>query len=356
MMAWATPNLGIFDFERWFVNTTIPLTVNLFTSSNVSFLVWVTGTARPWIYCADEIYVNQSAELSLTINIRSSISWVNVQAQITFINNRYHTIHSRVNFDATSPVFDRKIAFDFTHTPWWMDSIFGQFREFYSRVTDQGVAIEEIRDRREITIEKLREFDAVIILDPCAWEFGEVGNRSIPISSIEYTKKELDIYRTYWVTGGSIMITGGTNCSIDLAGVNQLLELFNMSMNFDAVPLETIVINGVANAIQVVNINRDHPVTRNIVSFDYNGASLNVTDNHTILAREIITWLNEDGVRRTALKPVLAVDEGGGNGRLIVTGSNFFIDNWGLLKKYGAEDDSGLMLRCIYWLVHMPGF
>jgi major intracellular serine protease len=356
LMAWVTPDLGIFDFERWFIYTSIPIRANIFTSTNVSFFVRVTGTARPWIFTPEQIYVNQSAELAITINVRSPIDWNNIQAQITLQSDEYHTIWARLKFDASPSLYDIKIAFDFTHTPWWMDSIFGQFREFYSGVTRQGIAIEEIRDRHEITLQKFQEFDAIIILDPCAWEFGEIGESSVPINSIRYSQSELDVYWTYWAKGGNIMITGGTNSSVDVEGTNQLLSMFNLSLNYDAVPLTTFVVNGVANAVHVVNINGTHPVTERITSFDYNGASIESSGNHTILARELMTWLDEEGIRHTALKPVLVVAEGRISARLIVTGSNFFIDNWGLQGKYGSDDNSRMMLQCIYWLTHMPGF
>jgi hypothetical protein len=236
-----------------------------------------------------------------------------------------------------------------------MDSIFGQFREFYSGVTRQGLAVEEIRDRREITLEKLREFDAIIILDPCAWEFIEVGESSKPFRSIRYSQAELDAYWTYWEKGGNIMVAGGSNNSIDVAGANELLAIFNISFNYDAVPLTTFVVNGVANTISVVNI-LNHPVTERITSFDYNGASLETNGNQTVLALEEISWLDVDGVILTALKPVLVVDEGRASARLIVTGSNFFIDNWGIEGVYGSQDNSRMMLQCIYWLTHLPGF
>ncbi|MFW9850142.1 MAG: S8 family serine peptidase [Candidatus Thorarchaeota archaeon] len=356
LMAWITPNLGIFDFERWFINTTIPIQASIFSSTNTSFYVRVTGTARPWLIAPDEIFVNQSADLTLSINIRSSIPWINIQAQISLQSVGYHTIWAKLKFSATSSLFDMKIAFDFTHTPWWMDSIFGQFREFYSRVTRQGIAIEEIRDRKEITFQKLRDFDTVIVLDPCSWEFIEINETSKPWRSIRYTQSELDAYWTYWKKGGNLMVTAGTNSSIDVAGVNEFLSMFNISLNYDSIPLVPIVSNGIANAVSIVNINSSHPVTERIHSFDYNGASLEDHGNHTILAREVFTWYDENGVIRTALKPVLIVAEGRASARLIVTGSNFFIDNWGIEGLYGSEDNSRMMLQSIYWLTHMPGF
>jgi len=353
MMAWINPDMGIFDFERWFLNTTYQLKASVFASRNSTFSILVLGSARHWIAAPDIIYVNQSAEILIQVKVVSSIDWINIQAQMTLQSDDYRTIWSRIGFDATTPF--KRIAFDFTHTPWWMDSIYGQFRQFYSRIVSSGISIEEIRDRKDLTFEKLREFDGIVILDPCAWEFFESGENSKPYRSIRYSHDELEAYRVYWQKGGNLMIAAGNNLTMDVEGVNELLGLFNMSLNFDAVPASTLITYGVANSIEVDNI-LEHPVTERIISFDYNGASINPGENNTILAREMFQWMDEEDVIHTSLRPILVVNEGRASSRLIVTGSNFFIDNWGLSGLYHSEDNSLMMRNCIYWLIHAPGF
>jgi hypothetical protein len=40
-------------------------------------------------------------------------------------------------------------------------------------------------------------------------------------------------------------------------------------------------------------------------------------------------------------------------GRIVVTGTNFFIDNWGMLAMYGADDDAMLALKIMLWVSHL---
>ncbi|MDF1540511.1 MAG: S8 family serine peptidase [Candidatus Thorarchaeota archaeon] len=354
MMAWISPDLGIFEFERWFLNTTVRLKASVFASKNSTFTILISGPAKHWIAAPDIIFVNQSYEIQIQIKVISSIDWTNMQALITLQSEDYRTIWSSIKFGVTTPF--RRIAFDFTHTSWWMDSIYGQFRQFYSRIASSGVSVEEIRDRKDISFDKFKQFDAVIILDPCAWEFSETGETSIPYSSTRYSQDELDAYGIYWQKGGNIMIAAGNNLSMDVEGVNALLAVFDMSLNFDTVPTSTIVTYGVANTVEVVNIEEEHAVTERIYSFDYNGASINPGENQTVLAQEVFQWIDDVGTTHTALRPVLVVQEGRLSSRLIVTGSNFFIDNWGLSGAYESEDNSLMMRNCIYWLTHVPGF
>ncbi len=352
IMAWIAPKQGIFDFERWFLNSTNSIQLDVFTSANATFSVRITGSAAPWIQGPTTIEVNQSASFTFSVNIRSTLEWNGISARISLVSSQYRTIYTTLSFDASR--YTIKIAFDFTHTSWWMDSIFGQFRAFYSKLTNLGIAIEEIRDQSKINLEYLRQFDAIVILDPGAWEFSEYGETSIQTSSIEYSDTEIDAYRAYWEVGGNFLITGGANHSLDIRNSNRLFSIFNVSINYDRVPTHTVFNNGIANAVQVTNI-RSHIVTEAVASFDYNGASLNVTNESTVLAYEIFQWTDESGVTHTALKPVLVAIEGSVSSRAVITGTNFFMDNWGLNKLYGAEDNWLLLRRCIYWITGVFG-
>lgn len=349
LVAWIAPNQGIFDFERWFLNTTYKLQVQVFASSNASFAIRVTGGAAQWVITPESIQVNETGIFFAEIRVVSSLNWKGISATIALVSKYYRTISTKVIFDVTP--FSRKVAFDFTHTTWWIDSIYGQFRSFYSLLSESGIAIEEIRNPAYISYEYLRQYDAIVILDPGAWEFSELGNRIVQTYSIPYTEQQLSAYRTYWEKGGHFLVSGGDNGSLDLRNANKLMSIFNISINYDKLPLSTIITNGIANAVQIVNINPNHFVTERVSSFDYHGASLNPGSNSTSLAYEIFQWIDDQGATQTALKPVLVAVEGRMSARAIVTGTNFFFDNWGLNEMYGAEDDSRLLLGCIYWIM-----
>ncbi len=346
MVAFTNPNQGIFNFERWFLNSSNEITVQIFASSNATFVLRKTGTLAPFITGPEAIYLNQSGQIEYLVRVSAGTSWKGITGRLTFISNEYEPVSTEVKFDATP--YARKIAFDFSHTTWSTDSIFGQFRSAYSKITESGIAVEEIRSAQEISLAKFRQYDAIIVMDPCAWQYTDVGESDRPNSSIRYTEQELDVYHTYWQKGGNLMIIGGSNDSLDLDGANQLLALFNMSFNYDQVPAAYVVVNGVAGSVQVTNIT-EHTVTSGISSFDYNGASLNVSDAATVLAYELFTW-SYNGTLHNGSRAVLAAEEEDGVSRLLVTGSNFFIDNWGQNGMYGSEDDISLMRRCIYWL------
>ena len=346
MVAFTDSSQGIFDFERWFLNSTNEITVQISASSNATFVVRKTGTLAPFITGPETFYLNQSGQIEYSVRVSAGTAWKGITGLLTFASDEYEPVSTEIKFDAAP--YTRKIAFDFSHTTWSTDSIFGQFRSAYSKITESGIAVEEIRRAQNISLAKFRQYDAIIIVDPCAWQYTDAGESDKPNSSIRYTDQQLDVYRTYWQKGGNLMIIGGSNDSLDLYGANQLLSLFNMSLNYDQAPLTYVVANGVAGSIPITNIT-EHTVTSGIVSFDYNGASLNVSDAASVLAYGLFTWMY-NGTFHSAPRPVLVSEEQNGVSRLLVTGSNFFIDNWGQRGIYGSKYDTSLMRRCIYWL------
>ena len=84
-----------------------------------------------------------------------------------------------------------------------------------------------------------------------------------------------------------------------------------------------------------------HPITAGVVGFDYLGAPLSVPANATVLAE------SSEG------DAVLGCLDNDTAGRLVVTGTNFFIDNWGLNRQYSATDDSVLALQIVLWLTRL---
>jgi hypothetical protein len=346
IVAFTNPNQGIFGFERWFLNSTNKIAVQIFTSSNATFAVRKTGNLASFITGPTAIQMNQSGQFEYTVRIDAADAWEGISGHLTFVSGEYEPLVTEVKLDATP--YAKKIAFDFSHTSWWMDSVFGQFRSTYSKITESGIAVEEIRSPQDISLANFRQYDAIIVMDPCAWQYAEIGEFDVPNASIKYTQQELDVYRTYWQKGGNLMVVGGGNDSLDVAGANQLLALFNISLNYDQAPATYVAINGVAGSVQVTDI-IEHTVTSGIASFDYNGASLNVSDAATVLAYELFT-LSHNGVLYNVPRPVLVARQEDGTSRLLVTGSNFFLDNWGQEGLYGSQDDTSLMRRCIYWL------
>ena len=80
-----------------------------------------------------------------------------------------------------------------------------------------------------------------------------------------------------------------------------------------------------------------HIITAGVSGFHYSGATVNIPIDGTRLARYHPS------------APVLGCKEGVGGGRIVVTGSNFFIDNYALLGDYGDGDDALIALRIVLW-------
>jgi hypothetical protein len=47
--------------------------------------------------------------------------------------------------------------------------------------------------------------------------------------------------------------------------------------------------------------------------------------------------------------PVMAYKNGTGGGKLVITGSNYLLDNYALLGEYGPGDDALIALRIVLW-------
>ncbi|MHA2161887.1 MAG: S8 family peptidase [Candidatus Thorarchaeota archaeon] len=348
MMVWMAPFLGVYDFERWFVNTSIEIEVAVFATTNASFQIVISGTASEWIIGPESIEINQTGTFPLTIQVISSGRRFGLAAQVSLVSGSYRYVFAEFSFDVSIPI--ARVAFDFSHTPWWIDSIYGQFRAFYEKISDLGIAVVELHERSEIELDKLKRFDAVIILDPCAWEYNMTGYTVEPIESIGYSKLEVDAYYDYWDSGGNIFFVGGNNLSIDIDSANYLLARFNVSLNNDKIPGITFFVNGLPNT-EIISKIAEHPITERVETFDYNGCSLNYTDSHVKLAWVLYNWIDGDGVLQQENRTVLTALEGPHGARMIVSGSNFFLDNWGLNGIYAGKDDSLLMLQSIFWLL-----
>ncbi|MCK5303197.1 MAG: hypothetical protein KAJ96_08650, partial [Candidatus Thorarchaeota archaeon] len=91
--------------------------------------------------------------------------------------------------------------------------------------------------------------------------------------------------------------------------------------------------------IEITQI-ESHIITAGVESFDFYGGIVTMHENATALA-----------YRSASI--VLASMQDDSGGRIVVTGTNFFIDNWGMLGMYAADDDALLALRIMSWVSHL---
>ncbi|NHJ13815.1 MAG: hypothetical protein EAX95_09060 [Candidatus Thorarchaeota archaeon] len=345
------PNSGPYSFERWLSNSTVEILVSIFCSTNATFAVSYGGTEASWVLGPSEIHINQSGCFAIKIVIPPDTIQDGCTCTVTMVALGYRYLRSRFVFSVSIPL--AKVAFDVSHSPWRIDSIYGQFREAYSLLTSAGIAVEEIYDRANLTLDHLRNYDAVFILDPCAWGTKLWSNSVVLDSVFTYTASEIGAIWDYWASGGNLLISGVTNQSLDLVSVNQLLVMFGLHMNFDQIPVTTITINGVASTELVTGIH-EHQVTRGIDSFDFNGCSLNYSGNAFELAWAEVNYLDEfDNIQTENRTLLVGMEQSPSGSRMIVSGTNFFLDNWGIRGLYRSTENSRLLLQIAYWLTRL---
>ena len=347
-----TPTESPFSFERIFVNHTTLIPVSIYTSTNVTLDLVYRGENAAWLHGPSSLFVNQSGTFTLKLEVIASDSVDDVEASVSMYAAGYSTMRFEMEFDARAA--HKNVAFDISHTPWAIDSSFGQFRELYHTLTRFGIAVDELRYPENITLDVFSRYDAIFLLDPCAWGYivDNDGIAFLKTSIFSYDAAEIVTYESYYDQGGNLFFTALTNDSINHHPVNDLFSAFNLTLNNDTIPVISISINGVESTQLVTNM-IDHVVTRMIDSFDYYGCSLNFTGDAYELAWVEIMDRYDNGTSYPANKTVLVGSENSKGGRLIATGSNFFLDNWALNDLYRSDQNFKLVLQSVYWLLHI---
>jgi hypothetical protein len=350
LIASITPTESPFSFERYFVNHTIKIQVSIFTSREVTFNLIYNGKDRQWLRGPSSVYVNQTGMFRIDLKVVASDSLEGLEASVSLYAEDYYDLIFEMEFDVRAAY--KEVAFDISHTPWSIDSSYGQFRELYRTLTRIGIAVTELRYPENLSLEVLSTFDAVFVLDPCAWGI-VVNNDGYTLSKTSiysYNAAELAAYESYYTQGGNVFLTALTNSSINQQNANELFSVFNLTLNNDYVPAISIIINGVASTELVTNM-IDHVITRRVDSFDYNGASLNFTGNAYRIAWAEVILSYENGTYYTVNKTLFVGSENNNGGRLIAAGSNFFLDNWALTNMYRSDQNLKLILQSVYWLL-----
>lgn len=343
-----SPTESPFSFERYFVNHTSKIHVSIFASTNSTFAIDYRGVAAKWLTGPSSVFVNQSGHFIFEIRVESSHVEEDLEASLLITSSRYLQWGLKLDFEAIVAL--REVAFDISHTSWSIDSSYGQYRKLYSLLTTVGISVDELRYPENISLDILSQYDAVFVLDPCAWTYIDNGFSYEKIGISWYTQQQLIAYSSYFENGGNLLLVGGSNTSIDQSKANELFSQFGILLNNDYSPRITIVVNGVSST-ELITEMIQHPVTANIDAFDYNGCSLNYSGNSFEIAWTDFLLRDKNGTYYFENRSTLVGLENSNSGRLIATGSNFFIDNWALSNLYKSDQDLIFVLQLVYWLV-----
>ncbi|NWF97011.1 MAG: S8 family peptidase [Candidatus Thorarchaeota archaeon] len=315
------------NFERLFYDDTYSFVVDI-VDSGVSTIGISVASATPTVFSIpSSVTVNQTGSVELTVTVPHSGA-SQYSADITFTEGITTVGLLEVDFQVSSA--NARIAFDISHTLWSIDTVYGQFREYYKLLTQQGFSVTELRDPDAITASLLSQFYAVILLDPCSWALNETDPYHLTEFSIPFTPQQTSAYQNYYDSGGSLFVTALANSSVDLASLNNFLSWTGFEYHFNHIPYlgDYYLIDNIVS----------HPITQDVSDFDYNGASLSGPVGSVTLARY-------------GSSPVLSCLQGVSGGRIVVTGTNFFIDNWGITGNYESLHDDDLALNIVLWLL-----
>ena len=314
------------DYEKLFFGDTYTFNIRFLTAGETNFSTTITGD-NPGIYnLPTNIYVNQSRTLPLIISV-PEVGTSMINHTLTFTSQEYGETELDIEFTIYTPI--AKVAFDISHSSWDIDSHFGQFREFYKELVDNDISVTEIRDSSSLTLSFLEQFDSVIILDPCVFDINETIPTAVTQYSIPFSAAEKQAYEDYYNGGGGIFLATLGDSFANLTQVNDFLGFSGFSLSGTEVP------TGLGTAF--IDDLDSHIITSGVSGFHYSGAIVNIPFDGTRLARYHPS------------APVLGCKEDGGGGRIVVTGTNFFIDNYALLGEYGVGDNALLGLRIVLW-------
>ncbi len=329
--------------------------MKLFRGSYAKFYVTVITSKPTYVYIhkvmdnnniitiPGHVFVNQTRLIDVEFNVPDNISADTYFVDLEFyaVNFTIQHVKSQISFiDAKA-----NVAFDISHTFWQMDSIYGQFRMYYINLIYSGINVEMITNSSEINLTNLMRYDAIIIPDPSSWSIKFDENYRTSLTWANWTDAEVQCYYNYVAAGGSLFIAGLDNESINIKEANRLIAPFGVQFSYEKLPAFTLVINGKVGTYLVDNIT-SHPITDGVLSFDYYGACLNITGNATAVAFGKINS-TISGIHYPPVLVALNIS----TGRVVITGTNFFIDNYGMSGNYASRYDEKLAMNIINWLI-----
>ena len=325
-ICYAFPGELPIDFEKLFAADVYSFNVRLFAAGSTNFTTEVVSATPSAFVVPNEFEINQAGRIPVTVNVPES-GVTQIDGAITFSSTEFGECSINISFDVGTAV--ARVAFDISHTTWDIDTIFGQFREFYKVLVDNDVSVTEIRNSSATTNSSLHEFDAVVILDPCVYDLNETDPLHITRYFLPFSDDETQAYEDYYNSGGGIFIVTLTENSLNMTSLNEFLDWTGFAITSSEVPG-----GSVPTLIDTID---PHIITSGISGFHYLGAIIDLPDDGYRLA-------HYGGLS------VLGCKEGAQGGKIVVTGSNFMLDNYGLLGLYDGPDDNALLaLHIVLW-------
>lgn len=325
-ISFAFPQVLPIDYVKLFQGDNYYFNIRLFTSGTTVFTSAVYTENTSLFIIDDEIQVNQIALVPVVVSVPDS-GVENISCTIIFTSEDFGDTSVFINFQVGVPV--ARVAFDISHTPWDIDTIYGQFREFYKELVDYDISVTEIRNSTATTLAVLQEYDAVVLLDPCVYGTNETNPADVTPFSLPFSETEKQAYEEYYNAGGGLFVVGLSNSTTNISALNEFLSWTGFSFTELEVPS--------GDTPTLINNLDNHIITNSVNGFDYLGATIQIP-------------LDGNRLARYGEKLVMGCKEGVAGGKIVVTGSNFMLDNWGLLNEYSTANDNALLVyKIVLW-------
>jgi hypothetical protein len=242
-----------------------------------------------------------------------------------------------------------RLGFDVYHSKWFSDHLFGQFNEFRAYFNSINISLVELTHPANFS--SLATFDGVILADPNSYGIRLNGTFETELFYQPFDESTIISLVNYVDNGGGLFIASTTNSASNITEVNKLLsnfelELNNVTIRDYSVP-ETASIN--QQIAEVFNFT-SHPITQSLVSIDCYGAGIDLIGPNA----EAIAW-SEVEVNSTSYSEVaVAIYESPipSAGRVVLTGTNFMLDNYGVNNEYKAISNLPFLIQVAEWITN----
>lgn len=288
------------------------------------------------------VIINQTALVDCKFVIADNQTLGTHEEILYITSNLGESLEVTISVEIEDPI--TRIGFDTYHSLWNMDHLLGQFSEMREQLARESIALIELPNLNNFS--QLNNYDALIIPDPNTYGLYLEDDFSVEQYYREFTKETLDYITDFVETGHGLFILGTDNESAAFNETNRLLNKFNISITENTIPASYIYdeATGEYNIALITQMNNTHPVTAGLINFDYFGASLSIIGDNSLS----VAW---SGLQTNAAV-VAHTSPNNTYGRVVVTGSNFMIDNWAMNSQYNSTHNLDFLLNVVEWITN----
>ncbi|HUU79277.1 MAG TPA: S8 family serine peptidase [candidate division Zixibacteria bacterium] len=299
----------------------------------------------------DSVTINQTGLVDCKFNVSDSFT-IGDHFEVITIESEYgEVLKVNVSVAIRDPIL--RLGFDVYHSKWNIDHLLGQFSEMRNYLASKDISVMELTHVENFS--SLDYYDALILADPAAYSIRFNSTGQIESFYQDLNNDTITKIVDYVNNGSGLFVLTTDYSSSEIEDVNRLLTNFNITVTEWTVP-DNVAGDGEGNfeIVEIVDF-LVHPVTTGLTGIDYHGGALNITGgNAEAIATGNASLLVGSNQFIYEEKPVLAAFTSpfSNAGRVIVSGSNFMIDNWGMNDGYVANDNLDFLYNVVEWITN----